>query len=124
MVEERAAKKQKTLLSPTTEPAQPANGRFKVWHSPAVAELGERIAAVEQTFLPLLRQEFCLAQRVAANVVLAEEGIQCQLPTSIKQQRMSMTERDIRLLTGGDAASASRPLALDRVKDVFACARC
>ena len=38
LVESRAAKKQKTLLSPATEPAQPSNGRFQVFHRLAVAE--------------------------------------------------------------------------------------
>ena len=126
LVESRAAKKQKTLLSPATEPAQPSNGRFQVFHRLAVAEdsLREKAATVEKTFLPLLSEEFCLAQRVAANVVLREEGVGCRFPTSIKGQRLSMTARDIRLLADGDERSPLRPVALDRVKEAFACARC
>lgn len=126
LVESRAAKKQKTLLSPATEPERPSNGRLQVCRRLAAADdsLREKTATVEKTILPLLSEEFCLAQRVAANVVLREEGIGCRFPTSIKGQRLSMTARDIRLLAGGDERSPLRPVALDRVKDAFACARC
>jgi len=79
LVEERAAKQQKTLLSPATEPARPSCGRFQVWHA-AADNIHEKTNAVEKALLPLLRQEFCLAQRKAANAVLKEEGICCRFP--------------------------------------------
>ena len=125
LVQERASKQQKVRDSPATEPARPSDGRFKVWHSPAVElTLTELTEAVEETFLPMLRADFCLAQREAVNAVLEEQGIQCRLPTSAKRQRFSFSMRDVRLLTGGDEASQLHPIALDRVKDAFACARC
>ena len=120
LVEERASKQQKVVHSPATEPAQPSDGRFKVWHSPAVPNLGEKTNVVEKAFLSMLRADFCLAQREAVNVVLQEEGIQCRLPTSTKRQRISFSARDVRLLTGGDKASPLRPVALERVKAAFA----
>ena len=41
LVQERASKQQKVRDSPATEPARPSDGRFKVWHSPAVEKLTE-----------------------------------------------------------------------------------
>ena len=119
LVEQRAAKRQKTLLSPATEPAQPSCGRFKVWHA-AADNFGEKTNVVEKAILPLLSKEFCLAQRQAANAVLKEEGICCRFPTSKQGQRLSMTARDIHLLMGGDEPSPLRPVALERVKAAFA----
>ena len=118
LVEERAAKQQKTLLSPATEPARPSYGRFQVWHA-AANNIGEKTNAVEKAILPLLSQDFCLAQRKAANTVLMEEGIGFRFPTSQKGQRLSMTARDIRLLMRGDEPSPSHPVALERVKAAF-----
>ena len=113
LVQERASKQQKVLHSPATEPARPSDGRFKVWHSPAVElTLTELTEAVEETFLPMLRADFCLAQRDAVNAVLEEQGIQCRLPTSAKRQGFSFSMRDVRLLTGGD--ERSQPVASDR----------
>ena len=120
MVEERATKQQKVVHSPATEPARPSDGHFKVWHSPAVANFGEKTNAVEKAFLSMVRADFCLAQREAVNVALRKEGIECRLPTSTKRQRISFSSRDVRLLTAGDEANPSRPVALERVKAAFA----
>ena len=62
LVEERAAKQQKTLLSPATEPARPCNGRFQVYTESVQSGLHAKMRMAENTIMPLLRENFCLEQ--------------------------------------------------------------
>lgn len=121
LVEERAAKQQKTLLSPATEPARPCNGRFQVYTESVQSGLHAKMRMAENTIMPLLKENFCLEQRERANEVLKEEGIMFRFPLKAKGQRISISSRDVRLMGDGVLSpSVLSPLgALARVWSAY-----